>query len=41
MLASGINLAPSPFESGFVSGAHTEQEFAATLDAADTAFKNI
>ena len=41
MLASGINLAPSPFESGFVSGAHTEQEFSATLDAADTAFKNI
>jgi len=41
MLASGINLAPSPFESGFVSGAHTEQEFLATLDAADTAFKNI
>ena len=41
MLASGIYLAPSPFESGFVSGAHTEQEFSATLDAADTAFKNI
>lgn len=41
MLAAGVNLAPSPFESGFVSGAHTEQEFSATLNAADAAFKNI
>ena len=41
MLAAGVNLAPSPFESGFVSGAHTEREFSATLTAADSAFKNI
>ena len=41
MLAAGVNLAPSPFESGFVSGAHTEQEFSATLNAADATFKNI
>ncbi len=41
MLGQGINLAPSPFESGFVSAAHTRLEFDKTLDAADTAFKKI
>jgi len=34
MLGQGINLAPSPFESGFVSGAHTEEDIEQTLDAA-------
>jgi len=34
MLAEGINLAPSPFESGFVSSAHTEQDIDQTLSAA-------
>ena len=41
MLTAGVNLAPSPFESGFVSGAHTEQEFSVTLNAADAAFQQI
>ena len=34
MLKEGINLAPSPFESGFVSSAHTEQDIDQTLSAA-------
>ena len=41
MLEQGINLAPSPFESGFVSAAHGKLEFHRTLDAADTAFKKL
>lgn len=41
MLNSGINLAPSPFESGFVSAAHGETEIDATLLAAESAFKTI
>lgn len=41
MLAQGINLAPSPFESGFVSAAHGEVEIDKTLDAADQAFGNL
>ncbi len=34
MLAAGIYLAPSAFEAGFVSGAHTEADIEATLAAA-------
>jgi glutamate-1-semialdehyde 2,1-aminomutase len=34
MLANGIYLAPSPFEAWFVSTAHTEEDIAATLEAA-------
>lgn len=34
MRAKGIYLAPAPFETGMTSFAHTEQDFAATLDAA-------
>jgi glutamate-1-semialdehyde 2,1-aminomutase len=34
MLAEGINLAPSPFESGFVSAAHTDQVIEETVKAA-------
>jgi glutamate-1-semialdehyde 2,1-aminomutase len=41
MLEQGINLAPSPFESGFVSAAHTKLEFDRTLAAADVAFKKL
>jgi glutamate-1-semialdehyde 2,1-aminomutase len=41
MLDSGINLAPSPFESGFVSAAHRDKEIDATLNAAEAAFKSI
>lgn len=38
MLAAGVYLAPSAFEAGFVSNAHTEAELDATLEAADRAF---
>jgi len=41
MLAEGINLAPSPFESGFVSAAHGEEEIAATLEAAEITFRKM
>jgi glutamate-1-semialdehyde 2,1-aminomutase len=38
MLKRGVYLAPSAFEAGFVSIAHTEEIIAATLDAARDAF---
>jgi len=41
MLEQGINLAPSPFESGFVSAAHGKLELDKTLEAADNAFKKL
>ena len=41
MLTQGINLAPSPFECGFVSAAHGEKEIELTLEAARHAFRSI
>jgi glutamate-1-semialdehyde 2,1-aminomutase len=41
MLEEGIYLAPSCFEAGFVSAAHTETEIQATIDAAANVFKKI
>ncbi len=41
MLERGIYLAPSCFEAGFVSAAHTNVELQATIDAAAEAFKEI
>jgi glutamate-1-semialdehyde 2,1-aminomutase len=38
MLAAGVYLAPSAFEAGFVSAAHTAADIAATLAHAETAF---
>lgn len=38
MLSQGVYLAPSAFEAGFVSGAHTENDFSFTLAAAEKAF---
>jgi glutamate-1-semialdehyde 2,1-aminomutase len=38
MLEKGVYLAPSAFEAGFVSAAHTDADIAATVAAADTAF---
>jgi glutamate-1-semialdehyde 2,1-aminomutase len=38
MLDRGVYLAPSAFEAGFMSAAHTEDDIAATLDAARFAF---
>ncbi|MGN6518978.1 MAG: glutamate-1-semialdehyde 2,1-aminomutase [Dokdonella sp.] len=40
MLARGVYLAPSAFEAGFVSIAHTDEVIAATIDAARAAFKD-
>jgi glutamate-1-semialdehyde 2,1-aminomutase len=39
MLSRGIYLAPSAFEAGFMSLAHSEQDIADTLDAARQAFR--
>ncbi len=37
MLERGVNLAPSQFEAGFVSLAHTDEDLGRTLEAADEA----
>jgi glutamate-1-semialdehyde 2,1-aminomutase len=39
MLKRGVYLAPSAYEAGFVSAAHTSTEIEATLAAAREAFK--
>jgi glutamate-1-semialdehyde 2,1-aminomutase len=41
MLDQGINLAPSPFESGFVSSAHGSREIEQTIEAASNAFARL
>ena len=41
MLRQGINLAPSPFESGFISAAHGDKEIKETLEAAKNAFMEL
>ena len=41
MLDRGVYLAPSAFEAGFVSAAHTPADIAATLAAAERAFAEI
>ncbi len=38
MLENGVNLAPSQFEAGFMSLAHSEDDIARTLDAAKKSF---
>jgi glutamate-1-semialdehyde 2,1-aminomutase len=38
MLERGVYLAPSAYEAGFVSAAHTEADIAATVSAAEAAF---
>ena len=38
MLAEGIYLAPSAFEAGFISAAHSDADIAATVAAARRAF---
>jgi len=40
MLEDGVYLAPSAFEAGFVSAAHTDAEIVATIAAADKIFAN-
>ncbi len=39
MLERGVYLAPSAFEAGFMSNAHTDDDIAATFDAARAAFR--
>lgn len=41
MLQNGIYLAPSAFEAGFVSAAHSQQEIDQTLAAAEQAFADL
>lgn len=41
MLKEGIYLAPSAYEAGFVSSAHTEKEIAKTLQAAEKVFVKL
>jgi glutamate-1-semialdehyde 2,1-aminomutase len=41
MLDEGVYLAPSAFEAGFVSSAHSEQDIANTLDAAERVFAKL
>jgi glutamate-1-semialdehyde 2,1-aminomutase len=41
MLDQGIYLAPSAFEAGFMSAAHTERDIELTLNAAETAFRQL
>ena len=41
MLDAGVYLAPSAFEAGFVSAAHTQVEIDATMRAAEGAFAGV
>jgi glutamate-1-semialdehyde 2,1-aminomutase len=41
MLEQGVYLAPSAFEAGFVSSAHSDEDIEKTLDAASIVFKTL
>ena len=41
MLQEGIYLAPSAFETGFVSSAHSDEDINNTLDAAERVFAKL
>lgn len=41
MLENGVYLAPSAYEAGFISAAHTDNEIQLTLDAAEKAFAAV
>ena len=41
MLSQGVNLAPSQFEAGFMSLAHTDEDIERTLEAADIVLASI
>jgi len=41
MLREGVYLAPSAYEAGFVSSAHTDADLDETLDKAEKVFKNL
>jgi glutamate-1-semialdehyde 2,1-aminomutase len=41
MLAAGIYLAPAQFEGMFMSAAHSAEDFAFTLDKAESVFRKL
>jgi glutamate-1-semialdehyde 2,1-aminomutase len=41
MLVKGVYFAPSAFEAGFVSAAHTDSDIVATIAAADKVFEQM
>jgi glutamate-1-semialdehyde 2,1-aminomutase len=41
MLKRGVYLAPSAFEAGFMSSAHSDQDIADTLEAARSALREV
>jgi len=41
MLERGVHFAPSAYEAGFVSVAHSEQDIAATVSAAEAVFASL
>jgi glutamate-1-semialdehyde 2,1-aminomutase len=41
MLAAGVYLAPSQFEAGFTSAAHSDEVIDATVEAARRAFRMV
>ncbi len=41
MLDEGINIAPSQYESGFMSIAHSQEDLDKTIEAASKSFKNL
>ena len=41
MLEQGVYLAPSAYEAGFMSSAHTPEDIQVTLDAAEKAFAQM
>ncbi|HIB31353.1 MAG TPA: aspartate aminotransferase family protein, partial [Candidatus Thioglobus sp.] len=41
MLAEGIYMAPSAYEAGFLSSAHTDEDVQATIDAAGRVFAQL
>jgi glutamate-1-semialdehyde 2,1-aminomutase len=41
MLANGVYLAPSQFEAGFLSTAHTEKDIDFTIEAAQGALRQL
>jgi glutamate-1-semialdehyde 2,1-aminomutase len=41
MLDAGVNMAPSAYEAGFMSSAHTLEDINQTLDSASAAFANL
>jgi glutamate-1-semialdehyde 2,1-aminomutase len=41
MLDEGIYMAPSAYEAGFVSNAHTDKDIQETIDAAERVFVKL